>query len=198
MLDYAVSGINVSRDINLAGLVEAEKFLRLDFGLTPQPDGSFAVDVGNPAGKAALLQRSYQQARRGDMNSMASRGQLTSGAYLRQLGERNRGEQMDFNSLTKAFSQGLGDIGRQREGLIANAAAEEAALRLQSAMQVASDPQQTPVPPAPTPAAKPKPKAGYKFIQTKGPRAGQSYNLRPGPDGKLWRFYANGDKVPRG
>lgn len=194
MLNHAVSGIHSSKDINLAGLNEAEKYLRLDFGLVTNPDGSFAIDVGNPASKAALMQRTYQQARRGDLNSMAGRGQLTSGAYLRQVGERNRGEQMDFNALTRAFSQGLGDISRQRQATIANAGAEEAGLRLQFANQFAGDSSNTPIPAGPPPA----PKEGFKFVQTKGTRAGLSYNLVRGRDGKLWRLYENGDKIPRG
>lgn len=41
-----------------------------------------------------------------------------------------------------------------------------------------------------------KPKAGYQFLQDTGPRAGQSYNL-VSRGGKMWRYYANGDKVIR-
>jgi hypothetical protein len=50
----------------------------------------------------------------------------------------------------------------------------------------------------PGPAAKPAaPKKGFKFVQNSGPRKGMSYNLVPGPDGKLWRRYEDGKLIPR-
>lgn len=57
-------------------------------------------------------------------------------------------------------------------------------------------------PPAATPQAGPpaapaKPKKGFKFVQSSGPRKGMSYNLVPGPDGKLWRRYEDGKLIPR-
>lgn len=194
LLDAQIQNLYAGRDIGLAGLNEAEKFLRLDFGLIQDANGNFAVDVGNPQAKAAMLQRSYQQARRGDLNSMAARGQLTSGAYLRQQGERNRGEQTDFASLVRAFTTGLGDIQRQRDSLSRDTDSRVLDLRLQHAGTIGGDSTQTSAAP---PAASLTPKAGYQFVMKSGPRAGQSYNLRPGPDGKLWRYYANGDRERR-
>jgi hypothetical protein len=195
-VDAQVAGINANLGIGLAGLDEAEKFLRLDYGLIAQADGSFAVDINNPAAKAAMLQRHYQQARRGDLNSMAARGQHNSGAYLRQMSERNRGEQLDFAGLTRAFSQSLGDIGRQRQSLAAGAGADIAGVHLAAVQQYAGDSSNTVAPPA----TSGKPKAGFQFVMSGGPRAGMSYKLVPGKGpqkGKLVRLYEDGHREAR-
>lgn len=190
--DARVAGLNASADVGLAGLVEAEKFLRLDYGLIQDASGNFQVDVGNPQAKAAMLQRSYQQARRGDLNSMAGRGQLQSGAYLRQLEARNTGEQGDFSALTSGFSRGLAEIGRRRDEINAGLRSDTSGVRLDSAERIANDSRNTVAPPG---AATPK--AGYQFVQKDGPRAGMSYKLVRGPKGKLMRLFENGDKIAR-
>jgi hypothetical protein len=194
LVDAQVMGIYANRDTDLAGLDQAQKYLQLDYGLVQQPDGSFAVDVNNPQGKAALLQRTYQQARRGDLNGMAAQGHLYSGAYQRQVGERNRSEQLDFSTLSRNYAQSLGEIGAQRTALTSGAAAAEAAARLQAAMSIGGDAQNTA--PATSPGAA-APKAGFKFVQSSGSRAGMSYNLVKRPDGQWVRVYENGDRILR-
>lgn len=197
LVDAQVMGIYANRDQGLAGLDQAEKFLKLDYGLIQNADGSFAADVNNPQGKAALLQHTYQNAKRGDLNSSAAQGQMYSGSYANQVGERNRLEQLDFSTLTKNYGQSLGEIGSQRGQLQSQAAADAASAQLQGAMSYAGDSQNTPVPVAAAPAAAAGPKSGYQFMQSDGPRAALSYNLQKRADGKWVRVYENGDRILR-
>lgn len=195
--DAQVIAINAGLGAGLAGLDQAEKFLKLDYGLIAQADGSFAVDISNPQAKAAMLQRHYQQVRRGDLNGMAARGQLTSGAYLRQLDTRNKGEQTDFAGLTRAFTGGLADIAGRRAGLQGQAGIDIAGVELAHAGDIGGDSQNTDTPAA---AGSAKPKAGFQFVMRSGPRAGQSYKLvaGKGPNkGKLVRQYEDGHREAR-
>lgn len=95
-----------------AGFDDQEKQLGISYGLGNM-GGSFA---SNPYSRAALLQRSYDQNQRRTQNSMASAGQLYSGATqsARNFNNFNYGQAGD--ALRKDFGSRVGQIGLQRQG----------------------------------------------------------------------------------
>lgn len=100
------------------------------FGYTGQdingdgiPDTGFQVDPNNPFSRASLLQRQYDQAKRGTTTSMAASGQLYSGALQRQQDElgfqnaqRQDANRVDYAQVLSALRRQLRDasLGRTR------------------------------------------------------------------------------------
>ena len=78
------------------------------------PDSGFQVDPNNPFSRAALLQRSYDQAQRGTTNSMAAQGQLYSGALQNALNEDRFQFDRGTDQNMKAFDRGLTEFMRGR------------------------------------------------------------------------------------
>jgi hypothetical protein len=72
------------------------------------------VDPSNPFGRAQLLQRSYQQSKRGTNNSMAARGQLYSGATQRALNDAQFNYQANDAALRNEYGQRLAELSAQR------------------------------------------------------------------------------------
>jgi hypothetical protein len=97
----------------------------------PGGAGSYGIgglDPSNPNSRAALLQRSYQNQQRGNTNSMASRGQLYSGALQNAQDESTRGYQAQESSNQRSFGDLLagyfGNVGDARtQALQGNATA---------------------------------------------------------------------------
>lgn len=75
----------------------------LDYGYNETAPGQITVDPNNPYSRAALLAKSYREAKAGTTNSMASQGQLYSGAL------RNAQDVNDSQNLqqTDAMQKGL-------------------------------------------------------------------------------------------
>jgi hypothetical protein len=114
----------------IASLAQQEYGVRSEFGF----DQEFA---NNPLTRANLLKKSYNQARLGATNSMASRGQLYSGATSNQLGyadadynESRDSEMKQYQGLRNEIAQSRLGAARTRDESIAAAHAEalEAAL----------------------------------------------------------------------
>ena len=80
----------------------------------------------NPYSQAALLQSNYQKQRRGTLNSMASGGQLYSGAHANarsaNLGDYNKRR----DSLVKDYNRQVADIAQGREQAAAEWGASKA------------------------------------------------------------------------
>lgn len=71
-------------------------------------------DPTNPFSKMALLQRAFEQGRKGDETNYAAQGQLFSGAYQRQVGERQFGQDANTDALKKAFQDAINNSNQQR------------------------------------------------------------------------------------
>lgn len=120
-------------------------------------------DQSNPFSRQAMLRRSYDRSRLGNVTSMASQGQLYSGALQRQQDDIRSGFARDTDQLMRGYQgvlRGFADerlrARREYEDRMADAD------RLQTQQSVASRPDVAPAPapaqPAPRPAPKPAPR----------------------------------------
>lgn len=74
------------------------------------------VDPNNPYSKAAQLQRSYDNAKRGTTNSMAAQGQLYSGALTNAQNTNDTGYSTSKDTLEKNLGSILaGILGQERQ-----------------------------------------------------------------------------------
>lgn len=114
-LDQESSGIAADLKSTVAGITQAEDRGANDYGFAVKykpdvgPNGertveSFSVDPANPFSRAALLQRSYDNAKRTTTNSYAASGQLYAGSMQNAQNENARGFQQGDNSLRQAFA----------------------------------------------------------------------------------------------
>lgn len=94
-----------------SALDEQEAGLGVAYGL-----GQFGGDIAsNPYSRAAMLQRSYNQNQRASLNTMASRGQLYSGATQNQANANVSNYGSAYDALSKDFGSRLSQIGIQRQ-----------------------------------------------------------------------------------
>lgn len=118
--DATVGGLTRTRDDTLAGLTGEKTAALSNFGYNAQFDDKGNVtgltfDPNNPFSRAALLRKNYQQAKTGTTNSLASRGQLYSGAMTNAQNANDSGFQQNDNALQTSLGQVLsGILGRQR------------------------------------------------------------------------------------
>lgn len=92
-------------------LDQEEAGLGIAYGL-----GQFGGDVAsNPYSRAAMLQRSYNQNQRASLNTMASRGQLYSGATQNQANANTANYGSAYDALSKDYGARLSQIGIQRQ-----------------------------------------------------------------------------------
>lgn len=226
ILEQTRANIAANLASQVGGINQAENAGANEFGFavkwkpTVGPNGereveSIAVDPANPFSRAALLQRSYDQAKRGSTNSYAARGQLYSGALQNAQDENTFGFQRGDDQLRRAFASFiLGQEGNRSQAVSAagqaRIAAASAALSQQLAMpEDDPGPQTGPgaAPEAGSPAAAAlaqtkatqaaaalKPRPGYSHVMTTGPRAGQSFNVVKNKDGSKSRVFANGSR----
>jgi hypothetical protein len=131
-------------------LDEEERATKHEFGID---------DPTNPFSRQAALKKIYLARGRGMGNSMASRGQLYSGAHQRGVAQVRHGEERDTAALRTEYEARLKDIGGRR--LEAQRAAEEERLRAQEEWMARQQPADydtaAPAPTAPgakAPAAK--------------------------------------------
>lgn len=88
----AINAAGLQRDTTLAGLTQQRAAGLLDYGYTEGAGGQLAVDPNNPFSKAALLKRTYDTSRRATGQSMATAGQLYSGAFQNSQDAVNRNQ----------------------------------------------------------------------------------------------------------
>lgn len=110
--DQAVAALQRRRGDTLAGLAQEQVGTLANYGYGAQFDSSgaptaLAFDPANPFSRAALLRRNYQQAQSGTKNSLASRGQLYSGAMLNAQNANDRGYLQGENALQSSLTQAL-------------------------------------------------------------------------------------------
>lgn len=85
----------------------------LDYGYNETSPGQVTVDPNNPYSRAALLAKSYREAKSGTTNSLASQGQLYSGA-LRNAQDVNDSQNLQqTDSMQKALLRFLADNTKQ-------------------------------------------------------------------------------------
>ena len=109
-----------------AGLDDQERQLGVGYGM-----GQYGGDIAsNPYSRAALLQRSYNQGQRASTNTLASRGQLYSGAASNAF-TANRGNFAQAqDALQRDYAARMGQIeGRRQDAANAFSDANEAANR---------------------------------------------------------------------
>lgn len=109
-----------------AGLDDQERQLGAGYGM-----GQYGGDIAsNPYSRAALLQRSYNQGQRASTNTLASRGQLYSGAASNAF-TANRGNFAQAqDALQRDYAARMGQIeGRRQDAANAFSDANEAANR---------------------------------------------------------------------
>jgi hypothetical protein len=132
---------------------------------------SLTVDPSNPFSRAAALQRSYDQAKRGATNSYAARGQLYAGSLQNAQNENAFGFQQGDNSLRSAFTQFILGQGSARQQAAAGAEAERiAAFAAALQQQLASTPEDPGAAPATTAPASTAPTAASPAAAAPDPR----------------------------
>lgn len=105
-----LTGLGTQRDITKGDLDYDATTGGNRYGLTAAynadgtPSGNYSVDPSDPFSKMALLQRSYESAKRGTTNSLASQGQLYSGAMRNAQTQNDTGFAQGKDALSKAFS----------------------------------------------------------------------------------------------
>jgi hypothetical protein len=97
-----------THDTTVSGLLTQRANTASVYGYTPTYDEqglirSLAVDPNSPYAKAALLRKSHTENRARTLNSMASRGQLYSGALGVGQGINDENYQQGSNALQTAF-----------------------------------------------------------------------------------------------
>lgn len=119
-------GINQqSHDKGIAALEGQKTSTLSDYGYSGQFDptthqlvaGSLRVDPNNPYSKAAQLQRSYDNAKRGTTNGLAARGQLYSGAMANAQNSNDRDLLQGRNTLEGSLGSILASLATQQGDL---------------------------------------------------------------------------------
>lgn len=98
--DAQVGAAQKTRSDKIAGLGQQRIAGLSDFGYT-ETGGVLAFDPNNPFSQAALLKRNYDNARRGNVTSLAARGQLYAGSLQNAQANTNFGQGADNNGLQK-------------------------------------------------------------------------------------------------
>lgn len=121
-LDNTVTGVNATLTNTLAGLTAQQTNSLLDYGYTAAPGANgeldlstLKVDPNNPFSKAALLQRSFDQAQRGNRTSYAARGHLYSGALQNAQNESRHQFEAGSNQLQRGLGGTLAELARRRQ-----------------------------------------------------------------------------------
>lgn len=185
--EATIAGLASRRDSTVAGLGQQRQQGLLDYGYTEGAPGQIAFDPTNPYSQAAILKRNYDQARAGNTNSYAARGQLYSGALQNAQDESQFRQGQASDSLQKGLLAFLANNTQAQFGAGSdyNLGAGQA---LGDAIgRAPGNPAYNPVlSAAPTPAAATKATAG-------GPKvvAGKDSKGNPG----VWHLWPDGRKV---
>jgi hypothetical protein len=112
--DLQMANLQRQRDEQLAGLGQQRTQQLLGYGYQEGPGGALAFDPNNPYSRAAQLKLNYDTQRRGGAQTMASRGQLYSGAYQSAQDVVNRGQLQAEDTLQKSLENWLAQNARAR------------------------------------------------------------------------------------
>jgi hypothetical protein len=113
--DAALATLARQRDDQLTALTQARTSNLSDYGFKEGPNGALAFDPNNPYSKAALLKKAYDTNRRSTGQSMASGGQLYSGAFQNAQDLVNRNQAQGEDSLQKSL---IGFLARNTQGAV--------------------------------------------------------------------------------
>jgi hypothetical protein len=173
------------RDSTIAGLGQQRQQGLLSYGYTESAPGQLAFDPTNPYSQAAMLKRNYDQARTGNTNSYAARGQLYSGALQNAQDESQFREGQASDALQKGLLAFLANNTQDRftAGSDYNLGAGQA---LGDAIgRAPSNPAYNPVTSAAAPAVAKATTPAFKAV------AGTDSKNNPG----VWHIYPDGRKV---
>lgn len=196
IFDAQMGSANRSFSQTIAGLGYQRGQLGSIYGLGINAQGVVVDDPSNPFSRAAAYQQLYDRSVKGTRNSMAARGQLYAGSLQNAQNENARMNTQRRDALIREFMAAQQSIAQRElaaQGAYQDAEGSARAEAIQRAIQNRPDAASVPGPP-------PKPKAGFRFVMTTGPRAGMSYNLVPGKGpqkGKLVRQYEDNYREAR-
>jgi hypothetical protein len=106
-----VGSINLNYDQTIAGIGYEQTLFGQEMGF----DAAGNLDPSNPYSVAMNLQRRYQQGQRGTTNSMASQGQLYSGAHQRNLDEGTYQYGRSYDSARRDAQRGYLGFDQRRQ-----------------------------------------------------------------------------------
>lgn len=138
------------------------------------------VDFSDPASQASLLQRHWQDAKRGTTTRMGARGQAFSGAHQRARDRNDRNESIAFSQLGREVQSLLGGVAGQELEARQSAGRARNELLFGAAQRAAADPTSTPQAPIAAPPAK---KLWRPVVKN-----GKFYHHYPAANGKKERF----------
>ncbi len=106
--DQTVAGLTRQRDTRLAALEAQRAQTFLTYGYKQDPvTGAISFDASNPYSQAAMYARQYDQARTGNTNSYAARGQLYAGSLQNAQNDAYFREGQAMDSTQKALQAAL-------------------------------------------------------------------------------------------
>lgn len=153
-------------DTTNAGLAYQEGRVRQEYGFD---------DASDPFSRARMLERNFQQATRGRLNTAGNN--LYSSSFNRGEAQGRFGYEQDVDTARKSYADALQAITQQRTQATVDrdaATTTAAAERVARAQEAREDPGPPPVPPPPPRAApRPKPKARPKPKKKPKPKPGK-------------------------
>jgi hypothetical protein len=154
LYDVQVGGAKRRYEQALAELQYQKGRTRQEFGFE---------DTSNPYNRAAMLERSYKQGQQRTLGSMASAGQLYSGALQSGLEEGTRGFSQNTANLRRAYEDALHGYTRKEaeakggyEESLGTAAAEKLQRAVEQRPEDYGEPELAPISGAPAAAKAPK------------------------------------------
>jgi hypothetical protein len=118
--EQQIGALGRSRDDTLAQLAGQRTSTLADYGYNASFDGSggvtgLTVDPNNPYSKAALLQKSYENAKRGTTTGLAAQGHLYSSSMTNEQNNNDTGYSTSKDNLEKNLGSILASIlGQER------------------------------------------------------------------------------------
>lgn len=187
-----LASLGQSRDDQLLALTGERQRGLSDYGYsaTLDPSGNVtgvAFDPNNPYSRAALLRKSYQQAKAGNTNSYAAAGQLYAGSLVNAQNTATDRFQQSDDALQKALVAFLAN-NQAQVNAVKNAYETGAGEALADSIgRIPDNPLYSPAPPA-APAPAPVPQGSSSKA------LGKDYKVVV-KNGKVYHFYPDGRKV---
>ena len=99
--DQQIALLQRQRDEGIAGIIGERSRTLSDYGFQEGPNGAITFDPNNPFSKSAVMKQTYDTNRRSTGQSLASGGQLYSGAFQNAQDLINRNQLQSEDALTK-------------------------------------------------------------------------------------------------
>lgn len=117
--DQQVGGLTRRRDDSYADIKGRQDRTLIDYGYNATFDANgvltgLTVDPSNPFSRAALLQKSYQQNKAGNVNSYAAKGMYRSGALQNAQNQAEFNYQQGSDALQKQLTSSLAGYQSER------------------------------------------------------------------------------------